>query len=596
MAYGNGDKKLLHKALPAGSASLDASWLSTGKLGDLALLREGYLSAANAFVDAIFTEEPLHGTMPAEAMEKMLVAKQKQIVGLNKAYVEKARLSIPSLIGKIEKIYLCRIFGRLAHCASPIPATAGGNTTRKYFNIPEATQDQVSLPVLEKIETMTTSLGFKKTIELVAKVVGGDSTCIDSETALVIRAVHADCLERYRKPVFGADPQYTCQIHLDYRVIRGEDDPAKRLDAAARILVDSENKKFRTFLEISNPVPRGKAIRLPITMSSAVLQKFDRNASLGSLIVEIGPDAVQVKAVASKEAPAARDINSFDHFVSRDFGYKNTITLSVVRRDREIDPVELERILGFTKTDALKYLGSHSHPMDNIVARVRFSGQGFLAAINAKCQKIESLASQISLGYNKLERLKANICGYLELGADQRFTDGLLAQIDDPLVKRLYGKFYRLLHHVWSLKGQRLGLYAKIKKLKKTWFGFLSNQEVSLTTQYNAAVIREDLTVMAKEKDSPGYKGRVFNKMINNGSKGQYIRRARDKFLWDGVPEIAIPSFFTSTTCAAHAVVDATMRSGDRFWCPRCGKAEHADAHAADTIGNYLLLRPLAVT
>ena len=211
-------------------------------------------SSNNAFVDTVFTDEPLHGTMSAEAMENILVAKQKRVVGLNKAYVEKARLSIPSIIGKIEKIYLGRIFGRLAHCASLIPATAGGNSTRKYFNIPKATQDQISLPVLEKIETMTTSLGFKKTIELLAKVVSGDSACVDLETALVLRAVHAECLKRYRKPVFGADPQYRCQIHLDYRVIRGEDDPAKRLDVAARIRVDSDNRKFRTFLEISNPV------------------------------------------------------------------------------------------------------------------------------------------------------------------------------------------------------------------------------------------------------------------------------------------------------------------------------------------------------
>ena len=449
---------------------------------------------------------------------------------------------------------------------------------------------------------MAEDLGFNGIVKLVAKVaVDGDNSGLDKETAMVLRAVHADCQERYRKPVFGADPRYTCQIHLDYRVIRGEADPAKRLDAAAKelvanILVDGDNKKFRTFLEISNPLPRGKAIRLPITMSSALLQKFDNNASIGSLIVEIGQDTVQMRTVAGKKLPAAREINSFDHFVSRDFGYKNTITLTVVRRDREIDPAEMARLLDLSKEDALKYLESHCHPMDNIVNRVRFSGQAFLAAVNDNCQKIENLASQISLGYNKLERLKANICGYLEMETDQRFADGMLPRIKDPLVKRLYEKFYRLLNHIWSLKGQRLGLYAKIKGLKKTWFGFLSNQEVALAEHHNAAIIREDLTVMAKEKEAPGYKGRIFNKMINNGSKGEYIRRARDKFLWDGISEVAIPSYFTSTTCPAHALVDATMRNGDRFLCPRCGKVEHADEHAADTIGNYLLLRPLAVT
>jgi hypothetical protein len=449
---------------------------------------------------------------------------------------------------------------------------------------------------------MTEELGFKATIDLVAKVaVDGDDSGLDQETTLVLRSVHAGCQERYKKPVFGADPRYTCQIQLDYRVIRGEDDPAKRLDIAAKdlvanILVDGDNKKFRTFLEISNPLSHGKAIRLPITMSSGVLQKFDKNTTLGSMIVEIGQETVQVRTVATKEPPAIRDINSFDHFVSRDYGYKNTVTLAVLRRDREIDPEELARLLDMDKTEALKYLEGHSHPMDNIVERVRFSGQAFLASINDKCQKIEDLSSQISLGYNKLERLKANICGYLELETESRFPDDLLPKIKDPLVKRLYEKFYRLLNHIWSLKGQRLRIYAKIKGIKKTWFGFLSNKEVALAIEYNAAIIREDLTVMAIEKESPKYKGRVFNKMINNGSKGQYIRRAMDKFRWDGIPEFAIPSYFTSTTCPTHATVDATMRTGDQFLCPRCGKPEHADEHAADTIGNYLLLRPLAVT
>ena len=117
MAYGNGDKKLLRKALPAGSASLDTASLTAGKLGDLALLRERYLSVANDFVDAVFTKEPLKGTMSAGVMESVLTAKQKQVAGLNKAYAEKARLSIPSIIGTVEKIYLRRIFGKLARLA-----------------------------------------------------------------------------------------------------------------------------------------------------------------------------------------------------------------------------------------------------------------------------------------------------------------------------------------------------------------------------------------------------------------------------------------------------------------------------------------------
>jgi hypothetical protein len=114
MAYGNGDKTLLRKALPVGSANIDTISLPAGKLSDLSLLRQRYMSVANDFVDAVFTKEPLKGTMAAKIMESVLIDKQKQVVGLNKAYAEKARLSIPSIIHNVEKIYLGRIFGRLA--------------------------------------------------------------------------------------------------------------------------------------------------------------------------------------------------------------------------------------------------------------------------------------------------------------------------------------------------------------------------------------------------------------------------------------------------------------------------------------------------
>jgi hypothetical protein len=34
------------------------------------------------------------------------------------------------------------------------------------------------------------------------------------------------------------------------------------------------------------------------------------------------------------------------------------------------------------------------------------------------------------------------------------------------------------------------------------------------------------------------------------------------------------------------------MQQGEIFCCPRCNVKIHADEHVADTIGNYLLLRP----
>jgi transposase len=82
--------------------------------------------------------------------------------------------------------------------------------------------------------------------------------------------------------------------------------------------------------------------------------------------------------------------------------------------------------------------------------------------------------------------------------------------------------------------------------------------------------------------------------MITSGAQGLYRRRASDKLRWNGIPEHAIPSFFTSCTCPRHSRVDRQQRRGDRFLCPDCGGPEHADTHAAYTIACYLLLTPIA--
>jgi len=130
-----------------------------------------------------------------------------------------------------------------------------------------------------------------------------------------------------------------------------------------------------------------------------------------------------------------------------------------------------------------------------------------------------------------------------------------------------------------------------IQGIKKCWFGFLSNVEKKLLTTYNATMIVEDLSVMAIEKEKPKYTRKSFNKMKNNGSKGQYMRMANEKFLWNGILEIRIPSFFSSTTCTKHKVVDKNMRKNKLFLCPICNIKKDADKNASDTIASFLLLR-----
>ena len=138
------------------------------------------------------------------------------------------------------------------------------------------------------------------------------------------------------------------------------------------------------------------------------------------------------------------------HLVGRDFGMVNTISLSVVKIDDPIDPKKLQRIADFTKEETLKYLKSYSHPNINIVDRVQFNGRKFLDNINAYCERIDRLKSQIDSGYNCLNKLKSIICGYIGTDEKEQFTEGQL--LDDPHIQNIYNKFFRLLKHIVRMK------------------------------------------------------------------------------------------------------------------------------------------------
>jgi hypothetical protein len=591
VAYGKGKQNVQRRSLPGGKTMLVSGIVPSGKRAQLLALRDNYIAAANAFVDAVFLEEPLAVARNNEDIHKTLSGLQKAMAkGFNKAYVEKARLAVPSAIAQVEEKYLKRLYGRLLHCAAETHEKDPAK--RQYLNIPVTIQHKITREMLEALEQKSGKLGFDGAIDLFRQVVIRKSARgLTSKEAMVVRAIHDECLGKYQKPVFGMDGRYACQINLDYRVVRNRKEPVGELDMGARLLVDRGNRKFYHFLEISNPVPFAEPIRVPVVMSSSTLKRFDKLSSVSSLAVIIEPDSVSVRAVIAKPDTTA-DVAGVTHLIGRDFGMVNTVSLSVVKLDDPVDPEKLKRIAKFTHDEALSYLTSYSHPDTNIVERVRFSGRNFLDGINRYCERIDRLKSQIDTGYNNLARLKEIMCGYLGIGEHELFSeeDGF----DDPYITAIHAKFFRLYKHIVRMKQIRLNLYKKISSVKRVWFGFLSNQEARLARKYSAAVVREDLGILAKEKKSSGYKGRTFNKTINNGSKGQYIKRASDKLRWDGIPEIVIPSYYTSTTCTVHSLVDDAMRQGEQFCCPQCKIRHNADEHAADTIGKYILLRPVS--
>jgi hypothetical protein len=77
---------------------------------------------------------------------------------------------------------------------------------------------------------------------------------------IIIREVHRRVRERWHCPEYGADDRYVAQVHLDFRIVRGQkpvlDGALEDLDSQALLLLDSDNGKYTTFLEISHPTPR----------------------------------------------------------------------------------------------------------------------------------------------------------------------------------------------------------------------------------------------------------------------------------------------------------------------------------------------------
>jgi hypothetical protein len=235
------------------------------------------------------------------------------------------------------------------------------------------------------------------------------------------------------------------------------------------------------------------------------------------------------------------------HFVGRDFGYRNTVALCVIRRTREITAAELERVASFGKEEAEVYLSAHAlDPADGgfeIVERVVYDGRDFLDRIAVHSQSIDRLSSDIDCTYDRLIRLGALIRPLLGLGKKDLIAEAAAEAPDlEPRLKRLITRFFQLLAATRKLKALRRKAYAAISGIKKSWFDWLSTREMELARQHGAAVIREDLDIVVPEKETPEYKGPTFARMINHGAKGRYLRQSSEKLRWNGIPEHAVPS------------------------------------------------------
>lgn len=588
MAYGKSKdrKNWLMRAVPLGVGALPA-----GKRAALMELRNRVLALMRQMAVAGFNPEPLAHALRGKELDAALLAVQGACEGLNSVWREQARMRVTPALEEAVKRYFKRMVGRLRFVDTLIPtADQREGDPRRYYHVPPEVQDAVTADELAALKAMGES---GPAIDLFRRVIVARNTDgLSPAQAAIVVDIHARCLAKHTLPDFGATDDFTLQLHIDSRMLPSGRQ-AEALDVrngVAFLLADDANAQYHRFLDLAGVAPREGRLRIPLVLTPAIARRIASSRDdWAALIVELSAHHVGVRLVCGKPPPADIDTSAITCLVGRDYGYANTVALSVAIADAPID-LTTERIRAEGREAAQAFFEAHALPAGvRIVERVRLEGRAFLARLATLCGRIDGYKSRIDLAYNRLDALRHEIAAALDLAPEDRIT---------PEMKKCgpAGAQVRAFFHTWGLiqdlKAARRRLYAKVAAVKKNWFGYVSNVEIALAQKYNAALVREDLTVAAIEKEAPRYKGRSFNKMLNNGSKGQYQRRASDKLLWNGIPEVDVPSWYTSRACTTHsAIIDRKHRNGERIYLPCCGRHEHADEHASDTIATYLFLR-----
>lgn len=581
MAYGKnkGRKDWCLRATP-----LAVGNITPAKRARLFELRTRVLTLMREMAQAGFIPEPLDIDLSDE-LDARLLAVQTSCEDLNSVWREQARMRVKPALEETVKRYFKRLAGSLRFVDQRIADP--GESSRRYYHIPESVQDFITASEIADLKALA---GSGRGVDAFRQWRSRQHPFTPNQSA-VLADIHERALRKHTIPDFGARDDFTLRLHIDPRMLpKWQSHEAQALrDGVGMLLADDTNAMYYRFLDIADIARRGERIRLPLAVTRKMAQRLSgTNDQWASLTVEISEHTIGVRLVAGKpKTPMPTVVNAF---VGRDFGYANTVSLSVAVSDKGFDieaiRTDLERLK--SKEAVQSSIKQYAlHPNTRIVERVRYSGRNFLKRVHTLCARIDGYQSRIDLNYNALAEAKKTIVSDLGLGPEDRITPEM--KPEHPLVR----EFLLLLGLIHDLKKARRDIYRKIVAIKTAWFGMLSNVEIRLAQQYRAALVREDLTTETIEKNSPVYKGRTFNKMLNNGSKGQYQNRATDKLLWNGVPEIVVPSWYTSRACLTHnLIVDKKHRKGEAIFLPCCDKHDHADEHAADTIASYPALRP----
>lgn len=389
-----------------------------------------------------------------------------------------------------------------------------------------------------------------------------------------LHAVAVDGLRRLLVAAITGNDHGTIRVHLSNPVPHGTPVPVDlrlRADAVDRLCggkrrIDGENAEQGVGSGTGGEVPAS-----PPAFLSAL-------PDIKTIALVIGPDRLEVKAVLAKRPPEPAPVETVTVLIAGDVGLRNAVSHVAVRLDKPLDPQRLETLAALDKDAAKRFLESHGakrvhllHVPDRL-PRV-WDSDDLLALVWPRFRRIDRISTDIDLGYARLDTLKGEL--NRAAGRDPK-AHVLRDEIpQDTQLAAAHGRFFRLLDDLRLKKTARRGLYASVERVRKSWFGFLTNVEVDLARAFErrgerVAVVHEALDYVAKEKVDARYRGRAFNRWINASARGTYRRMGSGKLVWHGIREILVPAAWTSSACVFHGVVDKAMRDGDGFACPHC--------------------------
>jgi hypothetical protein len=571
----------------------------------LARLRELYLDALEVFADAVWPASILEQPRSGKDNDALMMPVQASMKGtINNVYAEKARLAVKAAVSEQHRRGLKALFGKFKNIGAvgdfPVK-DKDGREARRLLNLPETFSFTLPQADVDALQALAGSLDFKGTVALLRKVRAGKSN-LQPAQAEALLALIASQQERFGRPQWDRD-EGSVQVHLDYRCIAGGKDAWSKLLANATETLDVCRKLDTPIwisFTMSGPDARGEMVPIEPAFRPDIVKRLTKKAGdkpeVISFAVEIGPKETVVKAVVA-QTTKVRALEDCKGLLGRDFGQVVTLAHSLVAiPEGGIDPARIDASESMRKLKgddakraARKYLSSHVSG-DEPILQVGHCGRDFLDRIQLHPDRIDKLKSEIDRFYNRLDRLRYEINRALQRPADAFVDLGL--QTHDKKLARWIERFGKTLRVLARFKLMRRKVYRAVDGMKKSWFGWLSTQEAILAADHQAAVVREDLTYVTIPVDDPKYRGRTFNRLTNHGSRGQYTSRGSDKLKWRGIPELIVPSHYTSTTDHRFGVVSKRQRRDRVFKSAVDGLRADADLHASLTIALWLTLRP----